>query len=79
MQEILSAPSATFGEKIARGWQLAAVNPRLFNYYWQDMQKMQEFVQYYNNEYVPDAESFFSVRRSWYAVSMPRQQKFRLL
>ncbi|TZF83012.1 alpha/beta hydrolase [Pedobacter sp. BS3] len=62
MEEIIANYSGKYDANTEKGWELAASCPYLFNFYWHDEQLMQQYLQYYQDEYSIDPESFFNVR-----------------
>jgi len=70
LQEILSVFLETFNDDMEEGFRLAAGNPRLFTYYWQDERLMQDFLQYYSEEYRIDVEGFLAVRKSMRKIEL---------
>ncbi|HVX27027.1 MAG TPA: alpha/beta hydrolase [Parafilimonas sp.] len=72
MKEILDNYPSTFDENMERGFRLAAENPNLFHYYWQNDEQMQNFVQYYNGKYQIDVEGFLAVRRTMFEINLKK-------
>jgi len=66
--EIIKNYHEPFDENTASGWRLAVENPRLFTYYWQDIEQMQKYLKHYEGQYGLDPLSFFSVRKAWREV-----------
>ncbi len=62
MDIIIRNFSGSFDENTIAGWSLCAVNPRLFNYYWQNQDQRNRYVVHYSGAYNIDADSFFSTR-----------------
>lgn len=64
LDAVLAQQSRAFDDNQARGFVLAAQNPRLFDGYWFQKARMAEFLSHYQGENAVDVDAFLSVRRT---------------
>lgn len=69
LEEVTRNYTGEFDENTEKGYMICIENPRLFNYYWFNQERMKEFIQYYS---VPgfgiDIDGFLKVRRSLFNI-----------
>jgi pimeloyl-ACP methyl ester carboxylesterase len=71
MQTVIDNFAYTFDENTAKGWMLAATNPRLFNYYWHNDSAKADYLPFYAPPaYTLDAPGFFAIRQSWNKIDV---------
>lgn len=70
LHQILNTYSGRFDQSMEEGFRMAADNPRLFDYYWRNKKLMQDFVQFYTDEYQIDVEEFLAVRKSMFEIQL---------
>ena len=69
LNEIIADYTGKFDENTIRGFQHIARNPRFFQYYWTDTEKMQEYFQYFADPgFSFDLETFFHTRKSFFTT-----------
>ncbi|MHB8873593.1 MAG: alpha/beta fold hydrolase [Myxococcaceae bacterium] len=65
VQEVLAQYTGAFDGNTLKGFQLVAQNPRLFDYYWHDRERMAEFFRHNQGpEHGLNIEAFVAVRSS---------------
>ncbi len=71
LENILANYTGKFDANTENGFALAAQNPRLFNYYWMNKERMGSFLSFYAEPgFGVDLDSFFGVRRSFFASNL---------
>lgn len=74
MQSIINNISGRFDDNAAAGWQLALSNAHLFDFYWSNNQLQQTYLSYFTApQFSVDTESFFEVRKSYYAPELTQR------
>ncbi|MDH7460674.1 alpha/beta hydrolase [Chitinophagaceae bacterium 26-R-25] len=71
MQIVLDNFADAFDNNTVQGWMIAAVDPRLFNYYWHNDTAKTNYLPYYAPPtYSLDAQSFFAIRQTFQEIAV---------
>jgi pimeloyl-ACP methyl ester carboxylesterase len=71
MQTVLDNFVDAFDNNTSSGWMIAAVDPRLFNYYWHNDTAKASYLPYYAPPTSSvDAQGFFAIRQTWHEIAV---------